>query len=161
MDSRGIAVAVTRVMRLGIIVGALGVVLASCSEGALQPDGGGLASDGGKCVGDLATVGAWCPAMFDGSEANLPQCRDGVVAQQAVWLCQDLIILMDSYGLGANVCYYDATSHALVGAEQHADYGAYCGGTSLTMEAGRTNPMCRENAPTTQRSCDPRDGGGS
>ncbi len=141
---------------------ALGFVLAACSEGALVPDGGEPTPDAGKCVGDLATVGAQCPPMFDGSEANLPGCRgfSGTGAQQAVWHCQDLIILMDSYGLSADICYYDATSHALVGAEQSGEVGAFCGQTSLRIEAGRTNSMCRENAPTLQRPCDPPDGGG-
>jgi hypothetical protein len=160
MDSPGIAVAATWVMRLGLVT-ALGVVLASCSEGALQPDGGGLAPDAGKCVGELATVGEWCPSTFDGTEASLPECRgfSRTGAQQAVWHCQDLILLVDSYGLGGDICYYDATSHVLVGAEQVSDYPAYCGQKSNSIEAGRTNPMCRENAPTTQRSCDPTDGG--
>ena len=137
----------------------LGVVLASCSGSALQPDGGGLNPDAGKCVGDFATIGQSCPSMF-GTEANLPACRFlNVDAQQAVWHCQDLIILYDSHGLGGFVCYYDATSHVLVGAEQGTDYPAYCGQRSFSIEAGRTNPMCRENAPAAQRSCAPTDGG--
>ena len=147
---------------------AFGVLLAAaCSGGGatLDPDGGGLNpdADAGKCVGDLATVGASCAPMFDGTEANLPACRgfSSTGAQQSVWHCQDLIILMDSFGLGGDICYYDATSHALVGAEQGSDIGVFCGQTSLTIEAGRTNPMCRENAPTTQRPCDPPDGGSS
>jgi hypothetical protein len=154
---------------------ALGVVLAACSEGALDadggglgpdggglvPDGGGLTSDAGKCVGDLATIGEGCAPMFDGTEANLPACASaGLYSQQTVWRCQDLIVLVDSTGYAASTCYYDATSHALVGAEQGSDIGVFCGQTSLSIEAGRTNPMCRENAPTWQRPCDTPDGGG-
>jgi hypothetical protein len=139
---------------------ALGIVLAACSTGALDPDGGGVTPDAGKCVGDLATVGAWCPPMFDGSEANVPACSGFSPSQQVVWRCQDLIILLDNYGLGGDVCYYDAASHALVGAEHGTDYPAYCRQTSSAIEAGRTDPMCRENAPTFQRSCDRPDGGG-
>jgi hypothetical protein len=155
---------------------ALAVVLAGCSEGALDPDGGGLVPDGGglvpdggglnpdagKCVGDLATVGEGCAPMFDGADANLPQCgvASSMGGQQTVWRCQDLIALMDSTGYVATTCYYDATSHALVGAEQGSDIGVYCGQTSLTIEAGRTDSMCRENAPTLQRPCVRPDGGG-
>ena len=149
-------------MRPVIMASALGVVLAACSGGALQPDGG-LIQDGGKCVGDLATVGLSCPPTFDGTEANLPECRgfSGTGAQQVVWHCQDLIILADSFGLGGDICYYDATSHGLVGAEQFTDTPDYCGQTSFKIEAGRTNTMCRENAPTLQRPCDRlTDGGG-
>ena len=125
-------------------------MLSACSEGG-----------SGKCVGDLATVGELCPPMFDGTEANLPVCRghSNTGARQTVWRCQDLIILLDSFGLGGDICYYDATSHVLVGAEQGSDISVYCGQTSLTIEAGRTNPMCLENAPTFQRPCDQRDGG--
>ena len=116
--------------------------------------------DGGRCVGDLATLSQGCAPMFDGTEANLPACRySGAVARQAVWRCQDLILLQDSHGFGGNVCYYDATSHVLVGAEESTDTNLYCGQTSSSIEAGRTNPMCRENAPTTDRACAASDGG--
>ena len=77
-----------------------------------------------------------------------------------VWHCQDLIILADSYVLGGDVCYYDATSHALVGAEQGYRHPRLLRSDDLKIEAGRTNTMCRENAPTLQRSCDRPDGGG-
>jgi len=141
------------------MVTVLGVVLASCSEGALQPDGGGLGPDSGRCVGDFATLSATCPPTFDGSEADLPACDSRASLEQLVWRCQDLIALMASSGFAASICYYDATSHALVGAENGSDFPAYCGQTSTAIEAGRTNPMCRENAPTLQRSCVPADGG--
>jgi hypothetical protein len=123
-------------------------------------DGDGGVQDSGLCVGDLATVGQGCAPTFDGTEANLPACRRaGTFAQQTVWHCQDLIILMDSSGYTASTCYYDAASHALVGAEEGSDVGVFCGQTSLMIRAGRTNSMCRENAPTTMRSCGSVDGG--
>ena len=163
MDSPGIAVALTAAMRRGVMATALGVVLAACSGGALVPDGGGLApdADGGECVGDFTMVSAMCPPMFDGTEANRPACHFLNVGElQVMWHCQDLNMLFDSHGLGGFVCYYDAASHALVGAEQVTDYPAYCGQTSFAIGAGRTNPMCRENAPTWQQPCAPPDGGG-
>jgi hypothetical protein len=114
--------------------------------------------DGGTCVGDFAAVSQGCAPMFDGTAASLPACRFNS-NRQTVWRCQDLILLLESDGFGGLSCTYDATSHALVGAERTTDYSAYCGGTSPTIEAGRTNPMCRENAPTTDRACAAPDGG--
>ena len=140
------------------------VVLAACSTGTLAPDGGlapdgalapdGSAQtlDGGTCVGELASVGAACPATFDGTRANLPVCRTSL-EQQTVWQCQDLLMLLLSFGLSGDVCFYDAASHVLVGALQGTDIDTYCNQTSLTIEAGRTNSMCRENAPLFTRSC--------
>lgn len=171
MDSSGIRVAPTVVMRPGLGIGpALGVLLAACSSGTLVPDaggpdGGGATQDAGKCIGDLATVGAGCPAMFDGTEANLPACRGisdiSARQRQSVWHCQNLIILSDSDGFVVGICYYDATSHALVGAQRGTDTPGFCGQTSLLIEAGRTNQMCLENAPTTERPCNAPDGGSS
>jgi hypothetical protein len=140
-------------MRIGLIAAAWSVALSACS-------GGGA---GGKCVGDFATVSEGCAPMFDGTAANLPPCQfgpDDTRGRQTVWHCQDLIALLESDGFVGGICYYDATSHALVGASQGSDIGVFCGQTSLTIEAGRTNPMCLENAPTTDRSCYPPDGGG-
>jgi hypothetical protein len=136
----------------------MAMVLGACSGAALTPDGGREAGaerpDAGKCVGDLATAGAGCPSMFDGTEANLPTCV-AWTPNRTVWQCQDLYVLQLGHGLGGSVCYYDTTSHALVGAEEHSDIGVYCNQTSLSIEAGRTNGMCRENAPLFTRSCAP------
>ena len=115
------------------------------------------------CIGDLATVGQGCAPMFDGTAATLPACRfdpSNTRGRQQVWHCQDLIALLESDGFVGSICYYDATSHALVGASRGSDTGALCGQTSLTIEAGRTNVMCLENAPTTDRLCSAPDGGG-
>ena len=157
-------------MRSGPITAALTVLLVACSgslapvpDAGVTPDGGAFIQDGGNCVGDLATVGQGCASMFDGTAANLPACRfdpGNTRGRQQVWLCQDLIALLESDGFVGGICYYDATSHALVGASQGSDIGTFCGQTSLTIEAGRTNVMCLENAPTTDRLCNAPDGGG-
>ena len=79
--------------------------------------------DAGECVGDLATVGQGCAPMFDGTAANLPACRfdpSNTRGRQQAWLCQDLIALLESDGFVGGICYYDATSHALVGAYRGA-----------------------------------------
>ncbi len=76
-----------------------------------------------------------------------------------MWHCQDLIGFVESDGYVSRVCFYDATSHALVGAVQGTDTPTFCGQTTLTRAAGRTEPMCFENAPTTDRLCNAPDGG--
>lgn len=141
-------------MRIEGMLAVLAILVASCSSGS------SLAPDGGRCTGDLTTVGHACAATFDGTEAGLPACPAGIGQRaQTAWRCQDLIILQYSYALDAQVCYYDATSHALVGAGHDTDTPAYCGGSSATIEAGRTNGMCRENAPLFTRDCTGADGG--
>jgi hypothetical protein len=126
------------------------VAAAVSLSSACSGDGNGDAA----CRGELAEVGAGCPATFDGTEAALPACNPTTEASQSVWSCQDLIQLVRSSGFDYRSCYYDASSHALVGAEGGTDVATYCGG-SLTIEAGRTAPMCRENAPSVMRDCSP------
>ena len=136
-------------MRIHLIVAsiAIAVAVAACSDG----DAGG-----GMCTGDLATVGAYCPASYDGTEANLPMCPPAEVGvpviDRWVWQCQDMFILYFWSGLGGLACYYDMTSQALVGAERHTDVA--CKDLShIGIEAGRTNPQCRESAPLFSRVC--------
>ncbi len=81
--------------------------------------------------------------MFDGTAANLPACRfhpSNTSGRQQVWHCQDLIAFLESDGFVGRICYYDATSHALVGALQGTDTPTFCGQTTLTIAAGRTEP---------------------
>jgi hypothetical protein len=133
-------------MRIQLIVAPIAVAVAACSGGE---------AGGGTCTGDLATVGEYCPASYDGTEASLPMCPPVEVGfpvvDRSVWQCQDLSILYFWSGLGGLACYYDATSHALVGAEHHTD--VHCAPPQLGIEAGRTNPRCRENAPRFSRVC--------
>lgn len=123
------------------------VVFASCSTSC--------SSGPGSCTGDLSEVGQDCPRTFDGTEANLPACRNQMGGlSDSVWSCQDLIALSLIEGFtGGIICYYDATSHELVGATWGSDISMYCDGSSLTLNAGRTNQMCLENAPLLTRSC--------
>lgn len=128
---------------------------AACSGGDLGsrvPDlDGGPAYDGEICPTDLATVGQGCPQTFDGTEANLPDCANmGATIQQTVWFCQDLVILQISRGVVASVCYYDTNSRILVGAAREGSGVGDCDPTTV----GRTNSMCRENAPFVHRTCD-------
>src|SRR5262245_57704872 len=100
-------------MRIQLAVAVLAVSLAACSGGDQGKD------NGCNHEGELSTVGARCPAMYDGTEANLPACwTDGVpfpVHDRSVWQCQDLHLLQFWWGLGELTCYYDTTSQALVG----------------------------------------------
>jgi hypothetical protein len=136
-------------MKLGTILAFAVFVLGACSNSDGGGDGGPL-YDGAACPTDLATVGQECPQTFDGAEANLPACTaTGADVQQTVWSCQDLIILQLRRGVVASVCYYDSTSHALVGAAREGAGVGDCDPTSV----GRTNSMCRENAPSASRTC--------
>jgi hypothetical protein len=115
-----------------------------------------VCSCGDKCVGNLSSVGADCPRSFDGTEADLT-C--GVPALEvSVWDCQGLRVVVLNQGFSGSVCYYDKTSHALVGAERGSDVPVFCNGASYDQIAGRIDPMCRENAPAIVKSCQP-DGG--
>jgi len=89
-----------------------------------------------KCEGSLDVVGASCKPTFDGTEADLPPCpASGTVpsAQQ----CGDLFAVGHSDYAGVT-CYYDVSSHALVGARAFSDIPTMCGGDSYTQDAGRT-----------------------
>jgi hypothetical protein len=93
--------------------------------------------------------------MYDGSEANVPACPAASagfpIQDRTVWQCQDLTVLQFWSGFAALVCYYDTTSHALVGAEIGDD--TPCDDTGRGIEAGRINSMCRENAPLFSGKC--------
>jgi len=101
-----------------------------------------------KCEGDLDVVGAGCQASFDGTEAGLPACTASGVAQSAQ-RCGDLFALSHSDYAGIT-CYYDVSSHELVGARELADAAVLCG-DSTTKDAGRTpSGSCSTIA---QRTC--------
>jgi hypothetical protein len=140
-------------MRIAPIAVALGAVLVACSGNIADANGrdanGTDANHTCPQAGDLATVGEGCAATYNGSEANLPACPAPVdirfPVERGVWRCQDLFIVWFGSALASQVCYYDASSYALVGA-QSRDPG--CDDQPIDgVEAGRTNLMCIENAP--------------
>jgi hypothetical protein len=103
----------------------------------------------GTCEGSLAEVGPGCPATFDGTREQLPSCPT-LPLTQSVRLCGDLIELAESGGYVGGGCYYDQTSHRLVGAEQFSDTNELCG-NSFSRTAGRTR-ACNE-PPSFERQC--------
>jgi hypothetical protein len=112
----------------------------------------GLSGCSSKCTGSLGEVGKICPATFDGNLDSL-SCQSPN-AFERVYDCGDLILISPGPNLGGTICSYDATSHALVGAEVYGDTNSFCGGDSFAQEAGRLPPRsCVEAGPTTEREC--------
>jgi hypothetical protein len=107
-----------------------------------------------RCVGDFAEIAAACPATFDGTPAALPACANAQpTVRHTVHPCHGLLLLYSSAMFAASSCFYDAQSHALVGAIQLADYPAYCDHVSGSIEAGTTDAQCGANTPTLMREC--------
>lgn len=95
---------------------AAAMALASCSS-----------SD--KCEKDLDEVDGHCPRTFAGTMADLPVCS--LPAIQRVATCGNLIGLdLGNGGFGGTICYYDSSSHALVGASVSSDVTFACGDIS-------------------------------
>jgi hypothetical protein len=114
-------------------------------------------STSSECKGDLAQVGRGCPQTFDGTEAQLPPCS---ASEQRVTMCGNLIRLSTSHGYGGLDCYFDSSSHGLVGAEQVTDIPDFCGGTSFTLPAGTVgDTACKMATPSIQRFCNGADAG--
>ena len=114
----------------------------------------GCSGGSGRCEGDLAQISTGCPQTFDGTAEQIPTCPFYSVVF-AVRLCGDLIGLSrrDPSGLAGSACYYDASSHALVGAVEGTDVPAYayCGGTEIF--AGRVADSCTSD-PIATKDCE-------
>jgi hypothetical protein len=107
-----------------------------------------------RCQVDLETFSTTCPQTFDGTSAALPACPEDAFTYTAR-ACGDLLGLAISY-LGTNgaTCYYDASSHELVGAKAWTDVPTTCGGT-VTSYAGRTASSCAAE-PLAVKDCSSR-----
>jgi hypothetical protein len=72
-----------------------------------------------------------------------------------VWSCGDLVALSLGFGAASVDCYYDTSSHLLVGAMGVNDTNTFCG-NSFTETAGQVPPFaCRFPGimPTLYRQC--------
>ena len=104
---------------------------------AIAPSCGG-GGGGGKCRGELAEVGRGCPPSFDGDATKL-YC-DGFVGTIRSRACGDLIGLGTGGSIASAGCYYDPSTHELVGVYGGgSDVATFCDGTSFTIAAGRTS----------------------
>jgi hypothetical protein len=112
----------------------------------------GCSSGGGRCEGDLAQIRFGCPQTFDGTAAQIPACPAYAVTY-AVQLCGDLIRFRQIGLVGGSSCYYDASSHQLVGAAEGTDIATYCGGTSAERSAGRVADSCTSE-PVATKDCE-------
>ncbi len=112
----------------------------------------GCSSGGGRCETDLVQLTAGCPRTFDGTAAQIPACPAYTVTY-AVQLCGDLIRFRQIGLAGGSSCYYDASSHQLVGAVVGTDVPAYayCGGTEIF--AGRVADSCTSE-PVATKDCE-------
>jgi hypothetical protein len=68
-------------------------------------------------------------------------------------MCGDLIRLQTVNGLGESSCFYDSTSHELVGAQKRGHSADYCSNTSATQNAGRVT-SCDSPTGTVTFNCD-------
>jgi hypothetical protein len=112
------------------------------------------------CEGNLAEVGAGCPATFDGSLGSFPTCSSDRAIQSS-WLCGDLVVLSYSGFAGLN-CYYDFSSHGLVGAYEWSDVHQFCGDAYSKLAGRRPPQSCPPTADLVERGCPeepPADGG--
>jgi len=107
-----------------------------------------------RCEVALESLAAGCPATFDGTAAGLPACSESGVTY-AAHQCGDLVRFDKSGGYFGRSCYYDATSHELVGAWARSDVQHYCDGTSFTALAGRTTSCTSEPLATKDCSSQP------
>jgi len=99
-------------------------------------------SEDNRCEVDLEKYATTCPQTFDGTPAALPVCMDESLIY-AARACGDLIGLVISYrGINGATCYYDASSHELVGAKSWTDVPTYCGDDGTSQYAGRTSSTC-------------------
>src|SRR6266508_4292242 len=99
-------------------------------------------SESSQCRGELADVGASCPATYDGTAA-LPECP-GTFRMQRAYRCGDLVALVRG---GGSECYYAMSSHQLVGALSPAGLPSDCDVT-----AGRAATSC-EAEPFAEAAC--------
>lgn len=93
-------------------------------------------SESNQCRGELDDVGATCPATYDGTVDGLPDCP-GTFRLQRAFRCGDLVALVRGGGFE---CYYDMSSHQLVGAMRESGY--FCGDASSDITAGHVATSC-------------------
>lgn len=135
------------------------VILGACSAEPLRPSSDGsadastLLDDGGvdRCNGSISDVSGRCPASFDGSVADLPACPG---LSQTVQLCGDVIALGQGGGFTSLTCYFDATTHVLVGALEVSDSPQFCEGGSFARFNGQVpGASCDTTTPSFVVSC--------
>jgi hypothetical protein len=110
----------------------------------------------GLCRGSLADVGQRCPQSFDGTPAGSPSCQpfNSDSEHAEIRICKDLIGLSSGPGLGGGGCYYDRTTHQLVGAYEFGDRLFYCERSSFDRSAGhRPGPDACPKEPTYVLEC--------
>jgi hypothetical protein len=119
------------------LIGVLALLAAGCGAhevvatqvSAAVGDGG---ADRGHCHADLST--STCPATWE--QAEIASCAGVRFGEGLGHAGDDLAFGDTSSGFGAYACYYDPTSHALVGAWSDSDINEYCDHTSFDVLFG-------------------------
>src|SRR5262245_60763124 len=81
----------------------------------------GDASSTTVCTGPFAELSAGCPASYDGTPTNLPPCFASTYRYVFAQACHGLIAVIFSNMVTGQECFYDATTHELVGASLFTD----------------------------------------
>lgn len=107
----------------------------------------GCSSESEGCRRPLEQSMGECPASFDGTEAALPRCSglSGYEVQR-VQRCAARLILRVSHGYSGFSCYYDVTSHVLVGKSWGNDLGQSC-------SSGEIGGVCDPALTILERDC--------
>jgi hypothetical protein len=132
--------------------GATGGTNAVGGAGGSSAAGESGGSSPAPCTGPYDEVTAGCPAAYDGTQANLPACESNSACVLAQTCGDDLVGVEIANPFMGHECFYDATTHALVGGLLFVDDGAYRGGSSATQSAGRVG-TCGDAPDFAKRSC--------
>ena len=106
----------------------------------------------GPCTGNFAQLSADCPQSFDGSPASFPACQPQLAYTYQSRLCGDDLIGFYKVSTSGVGCFYDASSHQLVGARAGSDIPEFCGQSSNTISAGRVPDSCTSE-PIATKDC--------
>jgi hypothetical protein len=106
-----------------------------------------------ECRASIDEVGQRCPPTFDGASENLPVCT--YPGQQQIWICASVIALNLGSGAYSVDCYYDMSSHVLLGAMDVNDTDTFCGNSFIKVAGDIPESACRFPVamPTFYRSC--------
>lgn len=113
------------------------------AQAEASPDAGVDRSDAdaGPCIRPLAEVATVCPATYDDIESFACGRCPGTCSLFA-GSCGDFLIFAERFTFDTSLCYYDATSRALVSLVHSTDVNIYCGGSAYYYSAGVSVGAC-------------------
>lgn len=113
------------------------------AQAEAAPDAGvdGADADAGLCIRPLADVATVCPATYDAIEAFACGRCSGTCSLFA-GSCGNFLIFAERFTFDTSLCYYDATTRALVSLVHSTDVNIYCGGSAYYYSAGVSVGAC-------------------